>query len=82
MHASLRRFTFTAALVACVLSGACSGENPVSTAKPPSAPRLDGATFGSGSASQGTENTTMAADSGSTANRGGRRSVLVVEKVL
>lgn len=59
----------------CVMSGACSGENPAGTALAPSAPRLDGGvTFGSGgrTSTETENNTTTAADSGSTAtNRGG-----------
>ena len=71
MHNIFRRPNITAAIVASVLTGACSSENPASMAEAPSAPRLDGgATVGSGSATQGTENTETATDTGSTA-RGG-----------
>jgi hypothetical protein len=84
MHAILRRSTITAAFAASVLIAACSGENPASITEAPSAPRFDGGvglgsgsrdggvTFGSGSrTTSGSENTTTAADSGSTAGRGG-----------
>ena len=75
MQAIIRRSALAAALVVFVMTGACSGENPAGTAVAPSAPRLDGgATLGSGSRtfSEPTDNTTTAADSGSTAtNRGG-----------
>ena len=74
MQAIIRRSGLAAALVVFVMTGACSGENPAGAAVAPSAPRLDGgATLGSGSRtfSEPTENTTMAADSVSTAARGG-----------
>ncbi len=63
MATIIRRSALAAAFTLCVMSGACSGENPAGTAVAPSAPRLGG----------GTENnTTTAADSGSAAtNRGG-----------
>jgi len=75
MPTIIRRSALAAAFTLCVMSGACSGENPAGTAVAPSAARLDGGvTFGSGGrTSTGTgSNTTTAADSGSTAtNRGG-----------
>lgn len=60
---TFRRCAAVAALTLCAMTGACSGENPAATPSNPSVPRLDGAS---------TNNTTTAADSGSTAtNRGG-----------
>ena len=60
MQAIIRRSALAAALAFSVLTGACSGENPAGAAVAPSAPRPDGGV-----------NTTTAADSGSTAARGG-----------
>ena len=67
---AIRRSAALAALTLCVMTGACSGENPTAPPAAPSVPRLDGgATFGSGSFTG--NNTTTAADSGTTATRGG-----------
>lgn len=74
MQAIIRRSALAAALSLSVLTGGCSGENPAGAAVAPSAPRLDGGvTLGSGSRtfSEPTNNTATAADSGSTAARGG-----------
>lgn len=75
MKPIIRRSALAAAIVVSLLTGACSGENPVGApATAPAAPRLDGGlTLGSGSRStpDPNGNTTMAADSGSTAQRGG-----------
>jgi hypothetical protein len=74
MQAIIRRSALAAALSLLVLTGACSGENPAGATVAPSAPRLDGGvTLGSGSRtfSGPTDKTTTAADSVSTASRGG-----------
>lgn len=75
MKPTVGRSALAAAIVLSVLTGACSGENPVGTAaKRPAGYRLDGGlTLGSGSRStpEPNGNTTTAADSGSTAARGG-----------
>ena len=74
MQAIIRRSALAAAIALSGMTGACSGENPAGAAAAPSDPRLDGGvTLGSGSrtSSGSTENTTTAADSGSTAARGG-----------
>lgn len=73
MYPIFRRTGVAVALALTAVSGACSGESPTGF-KPPSTPHMDGGvTLGSGSrtTSGSTDNTTTAADSGSTAARGG-----------
>lgn len=72
MHAVIRCSAAAVALVA-TLTACSGGANPTIPSADASAANLDGVTLGSGgrATSETTQQTTTAADSGSTAGRGG-----------